>query len=197
MSVCKNNEITLKINKELEDLIEVLENNGFEAKEHFVCDDVFFIPTYIDIKTMEIRKILEKAIIVRKVKKDKVLVFKKKEINKNGDILKQEKVECNILNIPDAKKFLTVIGYKEIMEIVEEDITYKKEDFEITVKNIKNGNSLIEIETSNKKGFETIDELKNKVLELNLPVDTSDFFVKKAEEELKKVIENTKIKKGS
>ena len=83
------------------------------------------------------------------------------------------------------------------MEIVEEDITYKKEDFEITVKNIKNGNSLIEIETSNKKGFETIDELKNKVLELNLPVDTNDFFVKKAEEELKKVIENTKIKKGS
>lgn len=191
MSVCKNNEITLKINKELEDLIEVLENNGFKVKEKFVYNDAFFIPNNIDIKTVEIRKILEKAIIVRKVKKDKVLVFKKKLIDENGNILKQEKIECDILNIPDAKKFLIAIGYKEIMEIIEEDIIYKNNNFEIAIKDIKNGDKLIEIETSNEEGFRTINDLKNKILKLNLPVDTSNFFVKKAEEELRKIIENT------
>ena len=46
----------------------------------------------------------------------------------------------------------------------------------------------MEVETEDIEGFRTIKELKEKLLKLNLPIDTSNFFVKKAEVELEKVI---------
>ena len=36
--------------------------------------------------------------------------------------------------------------------------------------------------------FDTIDKIKQELERLNLPVDTNDYFIKKAEVELKKVL---------
>ena len=61
MSVCKNNEITLKINKELEDLIEVLENNGFKVKEKsFTSTLKSFLLIKVKLFTINIKHLLEK-----------------------------------------------------------------------------------------------------------------------------------------
>ena len=115
-------------------------------------------------------------------------MFKKKNINENGDILEQEKFECDILDIEKAKRFLEAIGYKNIMNIFEKDICYSKDGLGLVLKNIKNGDNLMEVETQNIEGFRTIEELKEKLLKFNLPIDTSNYFVKKAEVELEKVI---------
>ena len=120
------------------------------------------------------------------------MVFKKKEIDKDGNIISQEKIECDILNIEDAKKFIKAIGYKEIMEIAEDDVCYSKNGLVLILKNIRNGDNLIEVETKKKEGLKTIEDLKKKILELNLPIDTSNFFVKKAEIELEKTIKRLK-----
>ena len=190
MGVEKNNEITVKVKGSFEKVVETLVNKGFEITDKFSLEDSYFIPKNIDINKMPIRQILEKAIIVRNVGRCKVLVFKKKKIDKDGSILTQEKVECDILNIDDGKKFLESIGYKEIMNIAEDDIVYSKDNFGLVLKNVRNGDNLIEVETSKKEGLNTIEDLKGKVLKLNLPIDESNFFVKKAEVELEKVLEN-------
>ncbi len=190
MGVEKNNEITVKVKGSFEKVVETLVNKGFEITDKFSLEDSYFIPKNIDINKMPIRQILEKAIIVRNVGRCKVLVFKKKKIDKDGSILTQEKVECDILNIDDGKKFLVSIGYKEIMNIAEDDIVYSKDNFRLVLKNVRNGDNLIEVETSKKEGLNTIEDLKGKVLKLNLPIDESNFFVKKAEVELEKVLEN-------
>ena len=91
-----------------------------------------------------------------------------------------EKFECNILDIEEAKRFLEAIGYKSIMNIFEKDICYSKDALKLALKDIKNGDNLMEVETQNIEGFKTTEELKEKVLKLNLPIDTSNFFVKKA-----------------
>lgn len=190
MSVEKNNEITVKVNGSFDKVIEILVNKGFEISDKFSLEDSYFIPKNIDVNKMSIREILSNAVIVREVGRDKVLVFKKKEIDNKGNILKQEKIECNILNIDDAKRFMEAIGYKELMEIDEDDICYSKDGLGLVLKNVRNGDNLIEVETIEEEGLSTAEDLKEKVLELRLPIDRSNFFVKKAEEELKKIIRN-------
>ena len=75
------------------------------------------------------------------------------------------------------------------MNIKERDIVYGKNDFEIAIKDIKNGDNLIEVETvSNNVNIDTIEKLKKQIIKLQIPVDTSNFFVKKAEIELDKMI---------
>ena len=187
MGTKNNNEITVKVNTSINEMEEILKSKGFKLSDKFTCEDYYFIPKNIDIKKT-VREILQKAIIVRQVKNDKVLVFKKKEIDENGNILKQEKFECNILDIKETKEFLEAIGYKNIMNILEEDICYSKNGLELLLKDIKNSNILMEIETQDIDGFRTIEDLKEKLLKLNLPIDISNFFVKKAEVELEKVI---------
>lgn len=74
------------------------------------------------------------------------------------------------------------------MEITEDDVCYSKDGLELVLKNVKNGDNLIEVETKDIDGLRTVEDLKGKMLELNLPIDTSNFFVKKAEVELEKVL---------
>lgn len=188
MGTKNNNEITVKVNTSINEMEEILKSKGFKLSDKFTCEDYYFIPKNLDNKKMTVREILKKAIIVRQVRNDKVLVFKKKEIDENGDILKQEKFECNILDIKEAKEFLEVIGYRNIMNIFEEDICYSKNGLELLLKDIKNSDILMEVETQDIDGFRTIEDLKEKLLKLNLPIDISNFFVKKAEVELEKVI---------
>lgn len=117
------------------------------------------------------------------------LVFKTKQIDINGDILSQKKYECEILNVKDGETFLNAIGYKKLMNIKEYDKSYEKDDFKITIKDIENGEKLIEIETvEDNKELDTIEKKKNKVNQLELPLDTNDYFVKKAEIALKNIL---------
>ena len=188
MGNVNSNEITVKVNVSIKEIEKILINKGFKLCDNFTCEDNYFIPKDTNIKSETIRDIIKKAIIIRQVRNDKVLVFKKKNINENGDILEQEKFECDILDIEKAKKFLEAIGYKNVMNIFEEDVCYSKDGLRLALKNIKNGDNLMEVETRNIEGFRNTKELKEKLLKLNLPIDTNNFFVKKAEVELEKVI---------
>lgn len=75
------------------------------------------------------------------------------------------------------------------MTIKEKDIVYGKEEFNIAVKSLLDGDNLIEIETvDDNKELDTVKKLKQKIRELDIPIDESDFFVKKAEIKLKKIL---------
>ena len=89
----------------------------------------------------------------------------------------------------EAVNLFQAINYYKIMNIVENDIVYVKDDLEIDIKDIQNGDNLIEVETvSSNKELDTIEKIKKQIINLQLPIDTTDFFVKKAEIELDKII---------
>ena len=68
------------------------------------------------------------------------------------------------------------------MNIVENDIVYGKDDFEIAIKDIQDGDNLIEVETvANNKEINTIEKLKKQIIDIQIPIDTTNFFVKKSE----------------
>ena len=121
-----------------------------------------------------------------KVKKK--ITFKIKDFDEFGNIINQEGISCEVLYIQDAKKLLEAIGYKEIMVIKENDIVYEKNGFGLAIKDIENGDKLIEIETVDNEELDTIEKLIKKVEELDIPIYTDSYFVKKAEIELDKVL---------
>ena len=194
MSLKENNEITLKIKCELNEFYEIMKKKGFKVIDKFRLDDTYFIPKDLKLNKTNIRYILSKAVLVRDItdeisdEKTKLITFKIKEFDENGKILNQESVNCKIYDIEDAKKLLKAIGYKEIMNIIEDDVVYEKEGFEIAVKDIKNGDNLIEIETTDDEELDTIEKLIKKVNELEIPIYTDNYFVKKADVELEKKI---------
>ena len=89
-------------------------------------DDTYFIPKEIELDKLSTRNILSKAVLVRDIigktsnKRTKLITYKIKNIDEKGNILNQESINCNILDIEDAKKLLKAIGYEEIMNIKED-----------------------------------------------------------------------------
>lgn len=195
MSLKQSNEITVKVKGNLDNLYKLLEEKSFKISNEFKMEDTFFIPKYLEIDKMTCREILSKAVLIRDIYittknlRIKKLTFKRKNIDENGNILSQDSVNVDILNIEDGKKFLEAIGYIEIIKIKEEDREYKKDDLVFSVKDIKNGDKLIEFETvEDNENLDTIEKIKKAINEIGLPIYTDNYFVKKAEIELEKVL---------
>ena len=192
MSLKERNEITVKIKCELETFYKTLEEKGFKIVDKFSMNDVYFIPNTLKIDKLKTRDILSKAVLVRdiigktSIRETKKITYKIKNFDKKGNIINQEAINCDILEIEDAKRLLKAIGYKEIMTIIEDDIVYEKDGFELAIKNIKEGDNLIEIEENEK--YNTVEKLIQKVNELEIPIYTDNYFVKKAEIELDKIL---------
>ena len=191
----ENNEITLRIKGSLENFERELEEKGYEKSRHFILDDVYMIPKDLNIEKMSTREIISKAIIIRKVDditKQEIssdLLYKIKKFNEKGEILEQKSIRLKVLDCAEAENFMQAIGYRKIMNIIEEDYEYKKDNFSFITKNVKNGDKMIEVETeANNSSMDTIDKLKKFLESENLPLDYSDLFVKKAEVELDKIL---------
>ena len=188
----KNNEVTIKVIDTKENLIKILINKGFKKGIKFSLDDYYFIPSNIDVNKMSTREILSKAVIIRDIidenKETKKITFKRKNIDEKGNILAQDSINCDIDNIEDAKRLFKAIGYSEIMNIKEKDIVYYKNNFELALKFVDNGDLLIEIETEENTEWNTIDKIIKIVKELNLPIEEGNYFIKKAEDFLNKLL---------
>ena len=62
-----NNEITVKLKCNIEEICKILENKEFQFVEKYLLDDSYYIPSTINIKEMSEREILSKAIILRNI----------------------------------------------------------------------------------------------------------------------------------
>ena len=190
MSNIEENEITVRVTCSKEGIVNILKNEGFTEEKSFTLDDYFFIPNNIDIKTYSVREILSKAVIVRYIvngeRIDQKITFKEKDINEKGEVVRQKSINCSILDINEAKNLLNALGYHEIMNIKEKDIIYCKNNFKLILKFMDNRKPLIEIETNSE--YNTIEKLKDKLKEIKLPIEQNTYFVKKAEEELSRIL---------
>ena len=190
-----NNEITIKVKCELNELYKILEEKDFKITDRFSLNDTYMVPERLEIEAMSIREILAHAVIIRSIicqmpyKVINKITFKKKEFDSKGNILNQTATSCEIKDIEEAKKLFNSIGYKKIMNIKENDVVYGKDRFELAIKDIQNGEKLIEIETvENNEELDTIEKLKEKVSSIEIPIYTDNYFVKKAEIELSKIL---------
>lgn len=194
MAVENTNEITVRVKGDLKSFYKNIEEKGFKITDKFKMDDTFFIPQSLDLESMTTRDILANAVLVRIVERGngkivKNITYKRKVFDKDGNILSQSKVECDILNPEDAKKLFTAIGYREIMRIKESDIVFDKNGFSFSVKDIENGEKLIEAEADDSiEEMNNLDKIKIMFDKYEIPIYKDDYFVKKAELELDKIL---------
>lgn len=190
----ENNEVTLKLIGDLEELNQYLKDNNFKVTGHFTLYDTYMIPNDLNLEEESIRDIISKAIIIRKVEdfyKNEIrrdVVYKIKDFDENGDIVSQKSIRMKIKDSKEGIIFFSNIGYKTIMYIVEEDYEYSNGEITFATKDIKDGLKLIEVETRFNSKYNTIDKIINYLKDEKMPLDFSDCFIKKAEIELSKVL---------
>ena len=193
MALKDSNEITVRVLDTRENVIKLLKNKGFTIEKIFSLDDYYMIPNNLDIENMSTREIISKAVLVRGINREDGkgnprLTFKRKDINENGEILSQEAINCDIFDVEEGRNFMKAIGYKDLINIYEDDIVYHKGDLSIEIKDVRDGDILIEIETNSNTEFDTIDKLKDAINELQISIEPNQYFVKKAEVQLNKML---------
>lgn len=190
MLIKQENEITIRILCSKEELVKHLEEKGLKKGRKFRLDDHYLIPKMLKIEELTVREILSKAVIIRNIdndgKKVNKITFKKKNINEKGEIVSQTATSCEVIDYTEGIKLFEELGYYEIMNIIEDDIIYYNDKIELAIKDIENGDLLIETETN--KSIITIEELKKIIEKLEIPFEKDNYFVKKAEERLGKIL---------
>ena len=191
MPIKQENEITIRILCSKEELIKHLEEKGLKKGRRFRLNDHYLIPKTLKLEELTIREILSKAVIIRNIENDGKIVnkitFKKKNINEKGEIVSQAATSCEVMDYTEGIRLFEELGYYEIMNIIEDDIIYYNDNIEIAIKDVYNGDLLIETETNN--NITTIEELKEIIESLEIPFEKDNYFVKKAEERLGKVLD--------
>lgn len=190
MPIKQENEITIRILCSKEELIKHLEEKGLKKGRRFRLDDHYLIPKILKLEELTAREILSKAVIIRNIDNDGKIVnkitFKKKNINEKGEIVSQAATSCEVMDYTEGIRLFEELGYYEIMNIIEDDIIYYNDKIELAIKDVYNGDLLIETETNN--NITTIEELKEIIESLEIPFEKDNYFVKKAEERLGKVL---------
>ena len=194
MPIKQENEITIRILCLKEELIKHLEEKGLKKGRKFRLDDHYLIPKKLKVEELIVREILSKAVIIRNIdndgKKVNKITFKKKNINEKGEMVSQTATSCEVIDYIEGIRLFEELGYYEIMNIIEDDIIYYNDKIELAIKDIYNGDLLIEIETN--KNITTIEELKKIIEKLEIPFEKENYFVKKAEERLRGILAEKK-----
>ena len=185
------NEITVEIDVTLNELKDILKNKGFEVKEEYDLNDIYMINKN-DKKDNNCLELLKKCVLIRNVieknNNKKILTYKYKEYNNNNDIIKQGKIDCYIDSIEKAILLFETLNFEKLIYINAHMLVYSNDVDEFVVQVVNNKHIYIEIEEKGnyiKKTYKSIDEMIEIIKKYEIPIKNENYFVKKAEIELK------------
>ena len=191
-------EICVQAYTTLEELQRKLENAGYEFVENYNNSDTYFSTlSKRDIKKLDYKALLDSSLIVRHIEGDncdiKNLVYKKKTLDENGNVIKEIKTKLKIDDIDKAKQMFSSLGLTCWCDYVNQNYEYKKGEISIVVQYVEDLGVFVEIEEFNsikdKSDKEKFGILKDIVNALKLPLG-SDFSCKKPYMFLNKTIKN-------
>ena len=188
------NEITVQVTCSYEELHNLLIKQGVKVIEKYTIIDEYLISKDYDLRNKNYLDILKECVIVRYIENIvKELLYKYKEYNDNGDIIKQAKVSCKVNDIKEASNFMKTIGYKELIHIQNNSVVYTNDKIEFAVQLVNDKYIFIELEDKSEylnKTYSSIEEMKEEINLYNLPIVKDKYFAKKAaiilEDELNK-----------
>lgn len=178
------NEITVQVTCNYEELHSLLIKQGFKIIEKYTIIDEYLISKDYDLRNKNYLDILKECVIVRYIENTlKELLYKYKEYSNNGDILKQAKVSCKVNDIKEASNFMKTIGYKELIHIQNNSVVYTNDKIEFAVQLVNDKYIFIELEDKSEylnKTYSSIEEMKEEINLYNLPIVKDKYFAKKA-----------------
>lgn len=187
------NEITVLVNSELNDIKEYLSNLGFKVMEEYCVNDIYMInKCYVDNEHS--LELLKKCVLIRNIIDEsgskKFLTYKYKEYNDKEEIIKQGKINVKVDSIDNSRKLLEALNFEKLISINDNLTVYSNGVDEIVLQYVNNKHIYIEIEDKCNyidKKYSSIEEMIDVIKKYNIPIKDDNYFVKKAYIELSEV----------
>ena len=187
------NEITVLVNSELNDIKEHLSDLGFKVMEEYCVNDIYMInKCYVDNEHS--LELLKKCVLIRNVIDEsgsrKFLTYKYKEYNDKEEIIKQGKINVKVDSIDNSRRLLEALNFEKLISINDNLTVYSNGVDEIVLQCVNNKHIYIEIEDKCNyidKKYNSIEEMIDVIKKYNIPIKDDNYFVKKAYIELSEV----------
>lgn len=172
------NEITVMLKMEKAEAINRLREMGYHHEVTYLIHDYYYLPQDTDLN-VDILQLLNKMVLIRKFNELVRLTIKHKEYAPDGSITSQSNIDLPVQSFEEAKAFLEALGYKEVMQILDEATIMKRDGLGFVIENVNNGSWLM-LEIEENEQYPKIVDLKKKLKESGLLYDDSDYYVKNA-----------------
>lgn len=173
------NEITVMLNMTKDAAVRQLSAKGYEYECMYHIHDYYFIHQTADLNRKDL-ELLNEMVLIRVFDDEVKMTVKHKEYAADGSILAQSNTDLSVANYEQAEAFLIALGYKRVMEILDEAYIMKKDGLGFVIEDVNEGTWLM-LEIEENEQYPEIADLKKKLKESGLLYDDSDYFVKKAQ----------------
>ena len=158
----KETEITVQIFDTLKEIQQKLKEQEFEMVENYQMTDYYFSKYPLSkIKTMSYEILLKNSFLVRKIVDDKPhfqLCYKDKTLDKQGNVILEEKLVSKISEVEKAVKIFEKANLTKWSVCFNNTFVYKKGDICFALQCITNLGIFIEYEEDKTMEKLTIDE---------------------------------------
>jgi len=144
----KETEITVQVFNDYNEIDEILKNKGFEMIENYQLNDWYF-SKFDNVLNLSYIDLMNNSFLVRHIIDDypKIqLCYKKKEVDKFGNVLLEEKVKSELTQIENTIKIFDLAGLNNYCKVENNSFIYKNGNIEFVVQIIKNLGIFIEYE---------------------------------------------------
>lgn len=163
----KQIEVTTNVKQSLEEIHQLLSNQGFEIIRRSRIEDSYMSRESDKLTKENILSTLMRCVLIRYLCVDgketyKSITYKKKEY-KGDTVLSEEKIVLKIEDLEKAEKLLRALDFEKIVDVRYDVIVYKRGDIELCFQLVEDLGLLVEYESL--KDFEGVspeDILKEK-----------------------------------
>ena len=161
----KQIEITVRLDENMQSAIKKLENQGFKKIRESKIDDVYMTPKLNELNKDNIQNILKKSVLLRSLKLEnreiKKITYKNKEIDKNGDIISEQKINLDCSDLEKARDLFEHLEFEELIRVKYKVMVYSKDKVEYAFQDVENLGVLIEYENMDDFEGKSLDEINN------------------------------------
>ena len=159
----KQIEITVRLDENMQNAIRKLEKQGFKKIRESEIDDIYMTSKLKELNKDNIQTILKKSVLLRNLKLEnkeiKKITYKNKEIDKNGDIISEQKINLDCSDLEKAKDLFEHLEFEELIRVKYKVMVYNKDKVEYAFQDVKNLGVLIEYENMNDFEGKSLDEI--------------------------------------
>ena len=159
----KQIEITVRLDENMQSAISKLENQGFKKIRESQIDDVYMTAKLKELNKDNIQTILKKSVLLRSLKLEnkeiKNITYKNKEIDKDGDIISEQKINLDCSDLEKAKDLFEHLEFEELIRVRYKVTVYSKDKVEYAFQDVENLGVLIEYENMDDFEGKSLDEI--------------------------------------
>ena len=141
-------EITVQVFNDYNEIYEILKRKGFEMVENYQLNDWYF-SKFDNVLNLSYVDLMNNSFLVRHIIDEcpKIqLCYKKKELDKFGNVLLEEKVKSDLTKLESAVKIFDLAGLNNYCKVENNSFVYKNGNIGFVVQIIKNLGIFIEYE---------------------------------------------------